>query len=271
MKQIVGVILTLLFFYPLLTCAAGSSKAKSTRSTLIGIIVPMEEESELLIKNIRQHKKLTIDGVKYEVGKLADRDIVFVNSGIGKVNSAVVTSRLIRDFHPGVILLSGSAGNLNSRLKEGEVVVGRHVVDVDMGELTSTGTRFKYKQCLDNPQTGTTQPLIIELDKKLIDVVSQLPNNHLPKIIAGKIATSDALPNQTQQVSLLRNAKFDVVEMEGASFMQVCWFFDTPCVVIRGVSNNVEDKITHQDIVIAADNAAKVTMQLIKHMPDLSS
>lgn len=128
---------------------------------IIGIIVPLQEESLFLQKNIVRKKSISITGIKYNIGTINNKNVVFVNSGLGKVNSAVITTRLIRDFQPDLILMSGSSGNINAAVKKGDVVIGKRVINADFGELTSNGTQFQYSQYLLNPQKNTTLPLEI--------------------------------------------------------------------------------------------------------------
>lgn len=46
--------------------------------------------------------------------RLDAKDVVLVESGIGKVNAAVVTTQLILQHKPEVILFTGVAGGLDS-------------------------------------------------------------------------------------------------------------------------------------------------------------
>ncbi len=232
---------------------------------LVGIIIPMHEESSLLQKSITEKNNISIAGINYVVGKIQNKKVVFVISGLGKVNSAMIATRLIRDFKPDLVLLSGSSGNINPALKKGDVVIGEKVANVDLGELTPNGIQFQAKRYLRNPNTNTLLPLEFNLDPRWVKWVSELPNNQ-PKVILGNIATSDALPNLEPQIQLLKKLKFDAIEMEGASVMQACWMFKTSCIIIRGISNNANEygSITDQDTALAGDNAAKVLMEIIK-------
>lgn len=117
----------------------GSANAQK----LYGIIIPLPEESLFLQSKMNHKKIVNIDGIQYCLAKINNKNIVFVNSGLGMINSAVVTARLIRDFHPKLILMSGSAGSLNFDLKKYSVVVGKSVVNVDFGDLTKKGVQFK--------------------------------------------------------------------------------------------------------------------------------
>lgn len=57
---------------------------------IIGILVPLPEESLLLQKNIIRKKFVSVAGIKYIIGTINNKNVVFVNSGLGKINSAVI-------------------------------------------------------------------------------------------------------------------------------------------------------------------------------------
>lgn len=81
-----------------------------------------------------------------------------------------------------------------------------------------------------------------------------------------KIASTEVIPNLQQQVRLMNKINVDVVEMEGASLMQVCWFFQKRCIVVRGASNFTGKTFTPAEVSFAADNAGKVTVEIIKNV-----
>lgn len=262
-KPVIFIILAIFLFISPLSRAESKPDVSQLERPIFGIIVPLIEESSLLQKSIDHKKKLTIEGITYYIGTIRNKHVVFVNCGLGKVNSAIVATRLIRDFHPDLILMSGSAGSIDVRLKKFDVIVGKEVVNVDLGTLTKNGVQFNFSHYLYNPQSHTLLPMIFKLNEHLIKFISQLNNDHSIKVLFGNIATSDALPNQPPQVSLLRENNFDIVEMEGASLMQTCWLFNTRCVVIRGVSNNMAEPITPKNTRRAADKAAKTLIDVI--------
>ena|SRR3990167_1396414 len=235
---------------------------------IFGVIIPLPEESIYLKKMLSNQENINISGVNYIIGKINEKKVVLVISGLGKVNSSIIASRLVGDFHPTLILLSGSSGNINPHIKKGDVVIGKNIINADLGELTENGTKFQFSEYLNNPQTNTDLPLQFNLNNELINFMTSLGKNHFPKIILGKIATSDALPNQESQIKLLYKLGIDVVEMEGASVMQTCWMFNTRCIVIRGVSNNAQESFTQQDINLAADNATRTVVNIIENFKD---
>jgi len=138
------------------------------------------------------------------------------------------------------------------------VVLGKSVTNVDFGQLTSHGVLFPFKKLLKHPQNNKTQPLSftsnVSVNKKLDS-----------KTMWGNIATSEMLPNSIEQVNLLMKSGYDIVEMEGAGFMQICWFYQNECLVIRGVSNNTSEPITIDDISMSVNAALPVLNKILSN------
>lgn len=237
-----------------------------TNDFVFGIIIPMQDESQYLGSKITNKKNIKMAGIKYVTGKINNKSVVFVNSGLGKINTAAITARLIRDFHPNFILLAGSSGGINPHLTKEDVVIAKTIIDADLGKLTKDGPEFYYEQYLHQPQKNKLLPLRFTLNNSLLKFLTQLKQK-APKtpIIFGKIATSDALPNPNSQTKFLQANAIDVVDMEGAAVAQVCWLFNTPYIIVRGVSNNIKDIITQKDIENAATHAAKTVISIIEN------
>ncbi len=253
------IILLLMMFFNIAEAKMNTTDKVST----VGIIIPMEEESRYLKTVIKDQKIEKINHIKYISGKLHNKDVVLAMSGLGKINASIVATRLIRDFNPDLILIFGSSGGISSRLNKKEVVIGGNVINVDLGELTESGVKFQYEKYLYSPQKEESLPLSFKLNDNLVKIAQEL-NKKNKDIILGSIATSDALPNSPSQVKLMKSSGIDVIEMEGAAVMQTCWMFDIPCAVIRGVSNNPDEKITPEDMETAGTNAAKVVEDLLR-------
>ena len=88
---------------------------------MIGIIGAVVEEAEAIKKEIKEIKETVISGISFFTGKFNDKDVVFVQSGIGKVNAAITATLLIEKFKVSEVIFSGVAGSLDERLKVGDV------------------------------------------------------------------------------------------------------------------------------------------------------
>ena len=65
---------------------------------MIGIIGAMEEEVSEILKYVDLNKTNMIQDYKFYEGKISDKDVVLMQSGIGKVNSTLSTTLLFTNY-----------------------------------------------------------------------------------------------------------------------------------------------------------------------------
>ena len=82
-----------------------------------GIIAAMEEEKRLLEEEMTVSKRTTVANCEFIEGTLEEKSIVLVQSGIGKVMSALAVGILIDRFGVDLVINTGSAGGLALLLK----------------------------------------------------------------------------------------------------------------------------------------------------------
>lgn len=169
---------------------------------------------------------------------------VLVESGIGKVNAAVVTTRLIVDHRPEVILFTGVAGGLDPDLGVGDVVIGERSIQHD------AGVRFDGR--LDPHQPGHL-PFFNPVPE-----LGYYPSHHLlstargvveslsfgkvqgrtPRAVVGAILTGDQfISSPIERERLHRDFGAQAVEMEGAAVAQVAAGMGVDCLVVRALSD----------------------------------
>ena len=97
-----------------------------------GIIGAMEEEVSQLIEQMEEKREDTLAGMTFYEGKLRKKDVVVVQSGIGKVNMAVCTQILIDRFHVTHLINTGVAGGLYKDIEVGDIVISSDALQHDM-------------------------------------------------------------------------------------------------------------------------------------------
>jgi adenosylhomocysteine nucleosidase len=259
MNKLVGLLIGFLFLN------VAYSHDRTGHTIQYAVLVPMHDESMQLLEDIQNKQDKVIDGVLYTEGTLNGIPIVFANTGLGKTNVSLITARLIHDYHPKFLFLAGSSGTINPNIENYPVVVGERVMDADLGTLTAQGTTFPSDEYFTTPQKDDLPiPQSYAPDAQLMTAAQFIIEKSLAKAVLGSIATSDVLPNPAGQTELLKRNKIDVVEMEGASFMQACWLFNKQCLVVRGVSNHVDEEITKEGTIRAGTDATRFVALLIE-------
>ncbi|WP_087971753.1 5'-methylthioadenosine/S-adenosylhomocysteine nucleosidase [Oceanobacillus rekensis] len=225
----------------------------------IGIIGAMDEEIALLMENMTDSQEKTVANCLFIEGKIHQKDVVLLKSGIGKVNAAMATTIMHERFSPAYVINTGSAGGFAEKLEVGDVVISTEVVhhDVDV-----TAFDYAYGQVPGHPAMYTADKMLIE---KAVSATYNLDINYEK----GIIATGDTFMEDPERVLFVRE-KFPTMlasEMEAAAVAQVCYQYEKPFVIIRALSDIAGKKSSisfDQFLEKAAKNAAKLIMNMIK-------
>ena len=224
---------------------------------MIGIIGAVIEEAEAIKKEIKDIKSTVINGISFFTGKFNDKDVVFVQSGIGKVNAAITATLLIEKFEVNKVIFSGVAGSLDEKLKIGDVVIGRDIVQHDVD-----ATAFGYKMG-PIPQM---KEWAFESDKELIEKTGTISDfDH--HIFYGRILTGDQFVSKKDlKIQLGKDFEALCVDMESGAVAQVCTRLGVKFLIIRSISDSITDEsdMEYETFVkLAAENSKKILKQVI--------
>jgi len=239
---------------------------------VVAILGSMLVEVETLEQQLAQKKERTIQGIRFVTGRLQERAVVLAHSGIGKANAAVLATLLIDQFRPTHVLFTGIAGGVNLDLGPGDIVIGATTAYHDYGEVTPKG--FQLGPTRD-PRTGKHNPLFFPADAGLLAaaeiVAAKLKlspvktgaGTRTPRILKGVIVTGDVfVASPAKKAELRKDLKADATEMEGAAVAQICWQQRVPCLILRGLSDNADDKAA-DDYRVFAKTAAHNSALLV--------
>lgn len=225
-----------------------------------GIIGAMDEEVAYLRAEMSQVKEYSIANSLFIEGKIEDKEVILLKSGIGKVNAAMSTTILMEQFQPTVVINTGSAGGFSEKLSVGDLVISDEVVHHD---VDATAFDYVYGQV---PQ----MPARFKSDQSLIDQIKAILSNLDVRYEIGLVATGDSFMNDEERVNEVRRLfpKMLAAEMEGAAIAQVCYQYDVPFIIIRALSDiaGKESPVTFdQFLKVAAKNSSNIILSYIKH------
>ena len=228
----------------------------------VAVIGAMEQEIERLLGEMGDVETLNFGNFTAYRGRLAGKTVILALSGIGKVNAAVTTAWIVRDFAPDCVINTGSAGGLAKGLKVGDVVVGERVAhhDVDV-------TAFGYKRG-QVPQL----PEIYESDRALVakaEAAAQAFEG--AAVVQGLVVSGDQFVHSSEGVNAIRADFPEVcaVEMEAAAIAQSCHQLRVPFVIIRAVSDAADEKADvsfDEFLKTAAESSAKMVRKIVESL-----
>ena len=96
----------------------------------LGIIGAEQQEIDLLLEHLSLEKTVKKAGLSFFCGTIHEYPVVIVKAGIGKVNAAACTQMLIDLFDVKMIVNTGAAGSLDSRINIGDIVISQVMFQV---------------------------------------------------------------------------------------------------------------------------------------------
>jgi 5'-methylthioadenosine/S-adenosylhomocysteine nucleosidase len=226
------------------------------------VITALNLEFEAVAAKLQDRQEASdLRGTVYSVGSYAGYRIAVAEGGRGNVAAAVVTSAAIEHFQPDLVLFVGVAGGVKD-VALGDVVVASRIREYEIGK----DTRHKFLM----REGGSRAPYRLEQLAKAIarEAPWSLPDGHRgwvePIAAGGKVVAS----SRSRTAELLRTHCSDVVavEMEGAGFLEALHVTNAQGLVVRGISDMLDNKsqVDKAGIqAVAADHAAEFAMAIL--------
>ena len=196
----------------------------------IGVIIAMDIE-------YRQMR----DAIGGETGRLGNNDIVLWRCGVGKVNAAVGTMRLIQQHHPDAIVSTGLAGGIDPQMRVMDVLAATQCVyhDVDCGGISQDGP------CVLGQVQGL--PARYDADPRLLNVALQVPATD-ERLVTGLICTGDQFITDRERQNIIKRHFPDglACDMESAAIAQTCYLMKVPFLSLRVISDTPGRTDDHQ-------------------------
>lgn len=228
---------------------------------MIGIIGAMEEETRILLGKMTERKEEKVHHLTYTHGKIGSQEVALVQSGIGKVNSALATAFLIDRYQPDLIINTGSAGAIRSGLQVGDMVIATELAYHDVDAMAFGYTKGQVPQM---PATYASDVAAVSAIEKAAREVGLRP-------YTGMIVSSDSFVASKEEVERIRNEFPEAVatEMEGASIAQASMVLGTPFVVVRAISDSADEEagVTFDEFILTAGKkSAEMVLAFLHHL-----
>lgn len=220
----------------------------------LGIIGAMEEEVAKLKEVMTETTTTEKAGMVFVNGKLNNKEVVIVRSGIGKVNAAVCTQILVDLYQVTAVVNTGVAGSLRNEINIGDIVLSTDAITHDM-DATGFGYEVGVIPRMDNST--------FVADEKLVKLASEVCKEANPdiQVFEGRVLSGDQFISDHEKKTWLVN-QFDgyCTEMEGAAIAQTAYLNKIPFLIIRAIS----DKADHSAEMDYSEFEAKAIEHTVK-------
>ncbi|HFI2692276.1 TPA: 5'-methylthioadenosine/adenosylhomocysteine nucleosidase [Streptococcus suis] len=219
-----------------------------------GIIAAMPQELKILVEHLQDKVEVAVLGRTYYQGRMGQHEVVLVQSGIGKVMSAMSVAILADRFAVDAIVNTGSAGAVADGIAVGDVVVATHLAYHDV-DVTAFG--YAYGQMAG-------QELYYPADQVLLEQLTGVLAEQEITSHQGLIVTGDSFIAGQDKIASIKEHFPEVlaVEMEGAAIAQAAVNTGKPFLVIRAMSDTAQGdaNITFDEFIIQAGERSAQTL-----------
>ncbi len=227
----------------------------------LGIIGAMDEEVERLKEQMGKVNVQRIASMDFYEGKIGDKNLVVVRSGIGKVNAAICCQILINIYKIDAVINTGIAGSLRNEIDITDIVLSKDTLQHDMD-----ATGFGYdKGVIPRMERSTFLG-----DEKLIKLAQEVCKKVIPEVgvHVGRVVSGDQfISDDKKKTEIVENFGGYCTEMEGAAIGQVAYLNQIPFLIIRAISDKA-DHSAEMDYAefekIAIDNTMKLLLGMIE-------
>ena len=203
---------------------------------MIGIIAAMDSEVRDIKSAMEDGIKIHHGGMTFFKGKLHQKEVIAVKSGVGKVNAAMCTQILIDVFKVNTLIHVGVAGAVHPDLEIGDIVISEDSCQYDMDARAFGHPRGEI------PNMDTT---FFKADPTLIKLAETAAQELNVNYRIGRVMTADLGVDSHKLKEELREEFGGLcVEMEGAAVGQVAMLNQVPYLVIRSMSDKADSNLT---------------------------
>lgn len=226
---------------------------------MIGIIAAMDSEVRDIKSAMEDGIKIHHGGMTFFKGKLHQKEVIAVKSGVGKVNAAMCTQILIDIFKVNTIIHVGVAGAVHPDLEIGDIVISEDSCQYDMDARAFGHPRGEI------PNMDIT---FFKADPTLIKLAVAAAQELDATYRVGRIMTADLGVDSNKLKEELREEFGGLcVEMEGAAVGQVAMLNQVPYLVIRSMSDKADSNLTDdykENLATSIKNGVAMVLNMIQ-------
>lgn len=194
----------------------------------IGMIVAVEIDA-LLNKYGISIQKLQFTGYSVYQYKLGKHSLFVIHCGAGEIAAAMATQFLITQFNVDLIVNFGVVGGLTQEMSLVKTCIVESVVHYDFDTSEADGSDVGRYLSYPSIHIPTT--------KEIVDKALNIEPS-LRKVICASGDKFIAQKEKKEELHDIYNA--DICEMEAAGIVLTCNKNETPCLLIKTVSDSVD-------------------------------
>jgi adenosylhomocysteine nucleosidase len=250
----------------------------------IALMYAFNQEGALLRAKLTLQDSLYVKGRIFWLGKLGNRNVTIVNSGVGMTNAAMTAQLLIDKFDPQEIIFTGICGGIDSINHIGDIVIPDQWATHDYGYYGKDGYMPDSIYVVFPGEDKIKPIMFFDVDRTLMESAKasmgglnlKPVKDRIPQVrIGGRGVSGNSFIDQKEKREYLKN-EFDagIVDMESAAVVQVANINGISVLVVRscsdlagGSGSETATEELKEFFKVAADNSAGFVLELLKNSP----
>jgi adenosylhomocysteine nucleosidase len=269
----------LLLITTVLLLSCGGNQYHESYKGRVAIMYAFEAEGQLLRGQMNLEDSLFSVGRTFWIGRIADKEVIVVNSGVGMTNAAMSTQLLIDRFKPKEIIFTGICGGIDPDNNIGDIVIPQYWVTHDYGLYNMDGFKTGWIRVFVSEKGVHDTVTFFSVDEGLLKAAQSVEPEfkpilgRIPKVkVGGNGASGNSFIDQVEKREWLKEKLgAEIVDMESAAVAQAARINGVPVLVVRSCSDlaggsgssTARDEI-QEFFMVAADNSASFVLELLK-------
>ena len=223
---------------------------------MIAVIAAMDSEVSAIVSKMHAETKI-IHGIEFYEGKLENKDVVVMKSGVGKGNAAMSTTILLEHYQIDQVVNIGTAGGLKENENILDAVLSERVVQHDFDTSPVDG------------KAGIG--LYYDADQELLKACEEALKKLNVTVHKGLVASGDQfIAGDATNMLCEKFPEAMCAEMEAGAIAQVCTHYQVPFVILRSLSDVACKPNSHMDfqeyVKHASERSAMFTQELMRRL-----
>ena len=213
------------------------------------ILTALKAEAKPYFDALGEHEIIKHEKIKIHEGLIHGVPVAVAVGGVRRKNAANAAHILTERYQRACLIVSGTAGGLDSTLKIGDTVVADETV---------------YHDTPDDRSIYLSDDALITCCQYALD---KNPPGH--PVYYGRMATGDAFITKNNRASIIENFHPLCADMETAAAARVCFDKSVPFIAVRSITD-VEENVSHftfyKNMAAASRRSCRVTCAMLKEM-----
>ena len=223
---------------------------------MIMIICAIRQEAKPFLKNLENRRFENHSNKKVYHGTIDGISVMLCICGVGMKKAAITAQKLIKDFNLSHIIMSGTAGGINSKLKIGDTVVSEELVYHEgVSGIPILETSYRESERF---KPGA------ELYEHVQRIIATDPPDH--KVCFGRISTGKKFVQKRNFKAVAREFDPLCADMESTAVAQICKMHSVPFIAVRSISDTKEKSGVinfFRNVKLASNNSFVVVRKLL--------